>query len=170
MEPTDAARGRALVERWCVLAEQRLDYLAELFESGRWRRFFSEPAFLANVQEAKAAVETWRGLARREASLDNLPVDLSWLGRRPAPLARASLPVGAGVAERLESPRSATAMDRAELPVADEPCKQLLKLIAEPEPAAESEPASPPEQPPVWQHALDPARLAERYPLLRQAS
>ncbi|MEW6643284.1 MAG: TIGR03809 family protein [Pseudomonadota bacterium] len=48
-----AVRGRAL-------AEQRLAYLTELFESGRWRRFHTEADFLVNVREAKAAVDSWR--------------------------------------------------------------------------------------------------------------
>ena len=54
----DVALGREIVARWCRLAEQRLQYLAELFETGRWRRFHSESAFLENIQEAKAAVES----------------------------------------------------------------------------------------------------------------
>jgi uncharacterized repeat protein (TIGR03809 family) len=58
----DVARGREIVARWCKLAEQRLDYLTELFETGRWRRFYSEGAFLENVREAKAALDTWRDL------------------------------------------------------------------------------------------------------------
>ncbi len=82
----DVAHGRDIVARWCVLAEQRLEYLTELFETGRWRRFHSERAFLENIQEAKAAVETWRGLLMREASRDNSAVDISWLGRRSATL------------------------------------------------------------------------------------
>jgi uncharacterized repeat protein (TIGR03809 family) len=82
----DVARGRDIVSRWCNLAEQRLEYLTELFETGRWRRFHSEQAFLENIQEAKAAVELWRSLETREASLDNNAVDLSWLGRRQSSL------------------------------------------------------------------------------------
>ena len=78
---TDLARGRDIVARWCELAEQRLEYLTELFETGRWRRFHSEVAFLENIREAKAAVETWRDLLTREASLDNSAIDISWLGR-----------------------------------------------------------------------------------------
>ena len=86
--PTDVARGRDIVARWCELAEQRLDDLTELFESGRWRRYHSERAFLENIREAKSAVETWRGLLTSEASADNLPVDLSWIGKRSSvPLA-----------------------------------------------------------------------------------
>ena len=83
---TDLARGRDVVARWCVLAEQRLEYLTELFETGRWRRYHSEVSFLENIQEAKTAVETWRRLATREASLDNSPIDISWLNSpKPVP-------------------------------------------------------------------------------------
>jgi uncharacterized repeat protein (TIGR03809 family) len=77
----DVARGRDVVARWRDLAEQRLEYLTELFETGRWRRFHSELGFLENIQEAKTAVETWRDLSSREASRDNSAVDFSWLGR-----------------------------------------------------------------------------------------
>ena len=77
----DVADGRDIVARWCALAEQRLEHLTELFETGRWRRFHSEPAFLENIQEAKAAVKTWRDLLSREALRDNRSVDMSWLGR-----------------------------------------------------------------------------------------
>jgi uncharacterized repeat protein (TIGR03809 family) len=87
--PADVARGRNIVARWCNLAERRLEYLTELFETGRWRRFHTELEFLENIQEAKVAVETWRDLLSREAALDNTSIDLSWLGRRrttPMPL------------------------------------------------------------------------------------
>jgi uncharacterized repeat protein (TIGR03809 family) len=77
----DVARGRDTVARWCNLAERRLEYLTDLFETGRWRRFHSERAFLENIQEAKAAVETWRGLMARDAAPDRLAIDLT--GKRP---------------------------------------------------------------------------------------
>jgi uncharacterized repeat protein (TIGR03809 family) len=79
----DVARGRDIVARWCNLAERRLEYLTDLFETGRWRRFHSERAFLENIQEAKAAVETWRDLMAREAAPDHLAIDLT--GRRTLP-------------------------------------------------------------------------------------
>ena len=60
---SDVARGRDLLVRWCELAEERLAYLIDMFESGRWRRYYGERAFLENVKEAKKAVETWRALA-----------------------------------------------------------------------------------------------------------
>jgi len=76
----DVARGRDIVARWCSLAERRLEHLTELFETGRWRRYHSEAAFLENIREAKAAVETWRNLLTREASRENYALDISWLG------------------------------------------------------------------------------------------
>ena len=82
----DASRGQEILYRWCALAEQRLDHLTELFETGRWRRYHSELSFLENIQEAKSAVETWRRLATREAALDNSAIDISWLNSsRPVP-------------------------------------------------------------------------------------
>jgi len=58
-----AARSADVLGRWRQLAEQRLEHLTELFESGRWRRYYGEGAFLENIREAKVAVETWRGLS-----------------------------------------------------------------------------------------------------------
>ncbi|MCP3370337.1 TIGR03809 family protein [Bradyrhizobium cajani] len=57
------AVSRDIAARWCALAEQRLEHLSEMFETGRWRRYHSEIAFLENIQEAKRAVQTWRALA-----------------------------------------------------------------------------------------------------------
>jgi uncharacterized repeat protein (TIGR03809 family) len=76
----DVAQSRDVVARWCALAEHRLEYLTELLETGRWRRFHTELAFLENIEEAKSAVETWRGLAAREALRQN-SVAISWQSR-----------------------------------------------------------------------------------------
>ncbi len=78
------AESRDVVARWCALAEHRLEYLTELLETGRWRRFHTELAFLENIEEARTAVETWRGLAAREASRQN-SVAISWQSRVEAP-------------------------------------------------------------------------------------
>jgi uncharacterized repeat protein (TIGR03809 family) len=87
----DVARGRDIVGRWYALAEQRLDHLTELFETGRWRRYHSELAFLENIQEAKAAVELWRDLLVVEDSREHSAIDISWLGRTRATQPRAEL-------------------------------------------------------------------------------
>jgi uncharacterized repeat protein (TIGR03809 family) len=80
----DLAGRRDIVARWCILAEQRLEYLTEFFKTGRWRRFHSERAFLENIQEAKAAVEAWRNLCSREASRNSRTIDMPWLNRTAA--------------------------------------------------------------------------------------
>jgi uncharacterized repeat protein (TIGR03809 family) len=89
----DVASGRDAIARWCALAERRLEYLAELFETGRWRRFHSERALLENIEEAKAAVKTWRELSSGEASRDNRAIDKSWLDRTKAAVAQRKTPV-----------------------------------------------------------------------------
>ena len=107
----DVAVGRDIVARWCALAERRLEYLTELFETGRWRRFHSEVAFLENIQEAKAAVETWRDLSTREASRDNAAIDMSWLGRTGA-----ALPRGESWRDQARPAQPKAAESSAELP------------------------------------------------------
>lgn len=54
------------VVRWRQLAEKRLDHITELFESGRWIKYFSENEFLEEIKRSKALVETWRRLAPAE--------------------------------------------------------------------------------------------------------
>jgi uncharacterized repeat protein (TIGR03809 family) len=170
--PADVARGRNIVARWCNLAEQRLEHLTELFESGRWRRYHTELEFLENIQEAKAAVEIWRDLLNREASLENTAIDLTWLGRRrttplprdtgyrqpvvqlkpqPAPIATESPPIA--VAPRRDIPADVLVALERRLVVADEapsapdaPALDAMSLLAR-----------------------DIDAMKERYPLLRNA-
>jgi len=89
------APGRDIAARWCALAEQRLEHLTEMFETGRWRRFHTEVAFLENIQEAKRAVQTWQALATGAVpTLSPVgPFSLGWSpqgapAREPAQVAR----------------------------------------------------------------------------------
>jgi len=136
-ERTDVARGRDIVVRWSALAEQRLDYLTELFETGRWRRYYSENDFLENIREAKGAVETWHGLLTAEATPDNRPIDFSWIGRSSAVL----LPKVNVSAEPIQS----IAPQLAELPVA--PSVSVVPAMAEPQPEPEPVPQNRPQAP-----------------------
>src|SRR5258707_12241804 len=119
----DGARGRDIVARWCNLAEQRLEHLTELFETGRWRRYHSEQEFLENIREAKAAVEVWRDLEVREASLDNTAIDLSWLGRE-----RSNLPRNAYMAAPVHRLQPLPAQIPAEPPPRNIPDDVLVAL------------------------------------------
>jgi uncharacterized repeat protein (TIGR03809 family) len=176
----DAARGRDILERWCALAEQRLDYLTEMFESGRWRRYHSEASFLENIREARTALDIWRDLSVREASRDNSAVDVSWLGRsRGAPPRRE--PPGQTHRPQPQLPEITAAPPLADVSIAgavadapviahSEPILDLVKPASKPalkkrdvkpvlEPSLDDAPAL----------TLDIAVMQQRYPLLRNA-
>lgn len=59
----NAERGRNVIARWRMLAERRLQYLIELYETGRWKVYYKEPEFLKVIQEARVALATWEQLA-----------------------------------------------------------------------------------------------------------
>jgi hypothetical protein len=149
----DVARGREIVARWCNLAEQRFDYLTELFETGRWRRFYSEGSFLENVREAKAAVEAWRDLLSREASRDNRAIDLSWIGRPATALPRSPFRHGP-----LHPPRITEALRQA-------PRENSVLPEDGGVGVSKARPADAQEEAMVL--VADLAAIAERYPLLR---
>jgi uncharacterized repeat protein (TIGR03809 family) len=155
----DAAKGRDIVARWCNLAEKRLEYLTELFDSGRWRRFHSEEAFLANIREAKSAVEVWRELLSREATRDNKPVDLSWLGR-----GRTAMPQNEFRRDPASLPQIAHVPKIADVPMVP---PQPVSLPPEDDDIVnETRPAEPlPEE--AFAPVRDLATVAARYPILR---
>src|SRR6266480_3360614 len=140
----DVARGRDTVARWCALAEQRLEYLTELFETGRWRRFHSELSFLENIQEAKTAVAIWRDLSLHEASRHDFAAHIAWLGRTGATLPRG----GTFDPEHRIQPQAA---------VADEPPPAINQTALDP--AMDNASAL----------TVDVSAMQERYPLLRNA-
>jgi uncharacterized repeat protein (TIGR03809 family) len=161
--PADVARGRNIVARWCNLAEQRLEYLTELFETGRWRRYHTELEFLENIQEAKAAVETWRDLLSREAALDNTAIDMAWLGRRR------TTPLPRDVGYR----QPAVHLKPQPAPIAAAPPRDVsadILLALESQFVVAAEAPSVPDAPAlddVPAPALDLSVMKERYPLLR---
>ena len=151
------ARGRDVVARWCDLAEQRLEHLTELFETGRWRRYHSEVAFLENIQEAKSAVETWRRLLTREASSDKSAIDMSWLSR-------------IGTPPRAEKLRGQPERRPQTVAIPVEPLD--VSMAAEPElVAADEAPSAPAMDTPTLDDGYEPTldEIAQRYPLLRNA-
>ncbi|MDE5451362.1 TIGR03809 family protein [Bradyrhizobium sp. CSA112] len=166
--PADVARGRNIVARWCNLAEQRLEYLTELFETGRWRRYHTEVEFLENIQEAKAAVETWRDLLSQEAALDNTAIDMAWLGRRrTTPMLLTPLPRDEGFRQPVVQLQPAPV---AAAPPRDVPADVLVAL--ESQLVAADEAPSVPDAPPLDEMPLPALSLdvmKERYPLLRNA-
>jgi uncharacterized repeat protein (TIGR03809 family) len=68
----DASRYQHALDRWRALAERRLQYITLLYESGRWRRYFSEEEFLGVIRETRASVEAWRRIAPEQATVAQL--------------------------------------------------------------------------------------------------
>jgi uncharacterized repeat protein (TIGR03809 family) len=165
---TDEPPRREVIARWCTLAEQRLNYLTEMFESGRWRRYYTEVAFLENIKEAKFAVDTWRGLSTPPQPRPVTPE-----------LARGVAAVELALSESaVPAPVQITEPDP--VPIAPEP----FELASDEEYAAEeaevvsAEPA--PSDPVIDMLALEQAldisdaafdltAIEQRYPLLRNA-
>jgi uncharacterized repeat protein (TIGR03809 family) len=153
---TDLARGQEIVARWCNLAEQRLEHLTELFETGRWRRYHTEQAFLENIKEARAAVDTWRELLTREASLDNSPIDLSWLGR-----GKSKLPPRDSIPSASERRDEASALAEATMTAVAAALETVTAVLEEVPAVVDAPPLKMPA--PV----LDLDAIKARYPLLR---
>jgi uncharacterized repeat protein (TIGR03809 family) len=167
---TDEAPRREVIARWCTLAEQRLSYLTEMFESGRWRRFYTEAAFLENIKEAKFAVETWRGLSNphlaRTAAIEPTPELAQGVAAVELALSEPTVPTTARAAEPDPAPMAPEplqleeehAVEQAELAPVDvsrsEPVINMLAL----EQALDLPDA-----------ALDMSAIEQRYPLLRNA-
>jgi uncharacterized repeat protein (TIGR03809 family) len=148
----DVSLRRDLVARWCTLAEQRLQHLTDLFESGRWRRYYGERAFLENIKEAKKAVETWRALASGQpvTRRDDAP---GLLRRERAPEPES----GSRPLWRASAPATETPVADMDLAAEEAPRELTIDLVA-----LEQALIAPP---PV----ADLATMEQRYPLLRNS-
>jgi hypothetical protein len=66
-------RSDPVARRWHALAKRRRDHLAELYDSGRWRRYYKEEVFRAQMRDAVREVEHWQGMAGDEAAPAEAP-------------------------------------------------------------------------------------------------
>ena len=156
---SDVVRNRDLLACWRELAEERLEYLTEMFESGRWRRYYSEYTFLENIREAKRAVEAWRVLSR-PGPTGNPAIGISWLApERPA-----------GFPRTPPRPRPHLVEPAPEMPAAAK-----IEVAVSEQPPPQVEPAAPFVDMLALERALegladsDGEMMEERYPLLRQS-
>lgn len=182
------AVSRDIAARWCALAEQRLEHLSEMFETGRWRRYHSELAFLENIQEAKRAVQTWRALANGEDVAAAAASVTSAFGWSPATMPRVF-----AREEQIQTvqPKAVHIAPETSVPVRLEPKPDVLAEIVEAPiaPLAPTAPVAPlpPSvasflqtfSPPANEIAAAPERVVEftfsldgieaKYPLLRNS-
>lgn len=158
---------RHIAKRWCVLAENRLAYLTDLFETGRWRRFHNEVEFLENIQEAKDAVARWRAMAAGEiAPASSLRRDDS-ASRNAITVAALDAAVPAQVEVVPDDPSADDEIAPVLIPIERllrrAPPRDFARRTA-PLPDIEAEPAEL-----NWRTALDQSSIEERYPMLRAA-
>lgn len=179
------AGSRDIAARWCALAEQRLEHLSEMFETGRWRRYHSEIAFLENIQEAKRAVQIWRALAKGEdvaAAAASVTTAFGW--------SPAKLPPASPRDQVLTmQPKAVQITPETAVPVTLDPKPDVLADVTEVAVAPTTVPAAaapsamaallPQFSPPADDIVAAPERLVEftfnldgleaKYPLLRNA-
>ena len=53
------------VRKWHMLAERRRRHYVELYRSERWRRYFTEEAFLLRMRDVIQNAETWANILER---------------------------------------------------------------------------------------------------------
>jgi uncharacterized repeat protein (TIGR03809 family) len=52
----------ALTQRWRALAERRRAHFIELYDTGRWKHYYTEEQLLIRMREAIQLSETWEQL------------------------------------------------------------------------------------------------------------
>jgi uncharacterized repeat protein (TIGR03809 family) len=55
-----------MARRWHALAERRREHFAELYNSGRWRKYYREQDFMAQMRATAYMVDAWDKVVRNE--------------------------------------------------------------------------------------------------------
>ena len=55
----------AVAIKWRVLAERRRDHHIDLYRTGRWRHYYTDQEFLAEMRAAIALAQRWARIAPR---------------------------------------------------------------------------------------------------------
>jgi uncharacterized repeat protein (TIGR03809 family) len=58
-------RFRSIAQKWRDLAEKRRDYFADLYHSGRWKRYYTERELVERMREVAGSVDLWAEVAPR---------------------------------------------------------------------------------------------------------
>jgi uncharacterized repeat protein (TIGR03809 family) len=65
---TKSWRPEDFARKWHALAERRRNHLKELYESGAWKRYFSEDTLRDQMREAVREVEHWGAMLEEPTS------------------------------------------------------------------------------------------------------
>jgi uncharacterized repeat protein (TIGR03809 family) len=61
--PPASLRIEEVALKWRALAERRRAHFIELYQSGRWKHYYSEERFLFRMREAIRMTERWAAIA-----------------------------------------------------------------------------------------------------------
>jgi uncharacterized repeat protein (TIGR03809 family) len=53
-----------IAKKWHALAERRRAHFADLYDSGRWRKYYREQSFLSQMRETARMADAWDRVAR----------------------------------------------------------------------------------------------------------
>jgi uncharacterized repeat protein (TIGR03809 family) len=77
-----------VAQKWCDLAERRRAHFLDMYQSGRWRHYYTEEQFIRRMREAIRAAETWARIARlpleENLAAETQPLADRWPTGRPA--------------------------------------------------------------------------------------
>ena len=57
-----------IARRWHALAERRREHFADLYNSGRWRKYYREQNFLTQMRETTRMADAWDKVVRSNGS------------------------------------------------------------------------------------------------------
>ncbi len=60
-------------QKWWALAERRRAHFVELYQTGRWKRYYGEEQFVLKLREAMKASERWAEIAPTPARVAASP-------------------------------------------------------------------------------------------------
>ena len=52
-----------ITQKWRDLAEKRRDHFKELYDTGRWKHYYTEEVLVARTREAVYLADTWEQLS-----------------------------------------------------------------------------------------------------------
>lgn len=62
-----------VAQRWRDLAERRRSHFIELYETGRWKHYYTEAEFIGRMREVFQSAEAWQKLASPQAPAPQQP-------------------------------------------------------------------------------------------------
>lgn len=62
-DPDAFQRFAAIAQKWRELADRRRDDFTDLYQSGRWKRYYSEADLVMRMREVVTVAERWSAIA-----------------------------------------------------------------------------------------------------------